>query len=163
MLESSPEAVYSALQRAHKTIDEHLPDQTQQATMRALGDDGIRGIVERFVDAWERSDVDAVATMLTEDATMDMPPLTSWYRGRDQVAAFLREWPLSAKDRFRMIPTRANGQLAFGHYRWHRDAERFLAHGITLLTLRGDRIAEITSFLDAGLIDRFGLPGTYPG
>jgi RNA polymerase sigma-70 factor (ECF subfamily) len=163
MLDSSPEAVYSALQRAHKTIDERLPDKSQQATLRTLGDDGVRQIVERFVDAWERSDVDAVAAMLTEDATMDMPPLPTWYRGREEIAAFLRGWPLSVDGRFRVVPTRANGQLAFGEYVWDGETEDFRPHGITVLTLRGDRIAELTAFLDADIPERFGLPGAYPG
>jgi RNA polymerase sigma-70 factor, ECF subfamily len=162
MLDSSPEAVYSALQRAHKTVDERLPDQSQQATVRALGDEAIRGIVERFVDAWERSDVDAVAAMLAEDAILEMPPLPNWYRGRDEIATFLRGWPLSVERRFRLIPTRANGQLAFAHYMRDQDAGDFLPHGITVLTLRGDRIAELTPFLDPELPERFGLPRAFP-
>jgi RNA polymerase sigma-70 factor (ECF subfamily) len=163
MLDSSPDAVYSALQRAHKTIDERLPKQSQQATMRALGDDTVREIVERFVDAWERSDVDAVAAMLTDDATMDMPPLPNWYRGREQIAVFLRGWPLSVEGRFRVVPTRSNGQLAFAEYLWDGDAEEFRPHAVMVLTLQGNRIAELTAFLGHRLPERFGMPATYPG
>jgi len=92
-----------------------------------------------------------------------MPPIPTWYRGREAIADFLRGWPLSVKGRFRMVPTRANGQLAFAHYQRDSDAEAFLPHGITVLTLRGDRIAEITSFLEPEIPERFGLPGAYPG
>ena len=163
MLDTSADGVYSALQRSHKTIDERLPDHSQQVTLRELGDDGVRRIVEQFVEAWERSDVDAVAALLAEDATMEMPPIPSWYRGRDAIAAFLRAWPLSTEDRFRMIPTRANGQLAFAHYARDPDEEIFRAHGMTVLTLRGDRIGELTAFLAPEIPERFGLPGSYSG
>ena len=88
-LETTPASVYSALQRAHKTVDERLPEQSQQATLRALGDDALRDVVDGYVDAWERGDVDAVVAMLAEDATIAMPPMPTWYRGRDAVAAFL--------------------------------------------------------------------------
>ncbi|HTE61479.1 MAG TPA: RNA polymerase subunit sigma-70, partial [Solirubrobacteraceae bacterium] len=72
-LDTTTASVNSALQRARKTVDEHLPDRSQQATLRSLGDDGIRELVERYVDAWERGDVDAVAAMLAEDAAIAMP------------------------------------------------------------------------------------------
>jgi RNA polymerase sigma-70 factor (ECF subfamily) len=163
MLDTSADAVYSALQRAHKSVDERLPQRSQQETLRALGDDGVREIVERFVDAWEHSDVDAVAAMLAEDATMEMPPMPTWYRGREAIADFLRGWPLSVEGRFRMVPTRANGQLAFAHYLRDRGEEAFRPHGITVLTLRGDRIAELTAFLWPEIPERFGLPGAYRG
>ena len=114
----------------------------------------------RFVEAWEHSDVDAVAAMLTDDAIFAMPPVPTWYAGREAGVSFLRGWPFSRKDRFRMVPVRANGQLGFVHY-MRDDAGRLLPHGITLLALRGDRIAELTSFLDAGIPERFGLPAAY--
>src|SRR6266540_4190630 len=74
-LETTPVSVDSALQRAHKSIDERAPKQSQQATLRSLGDDALDDIVERFVAAWERNDVEAVVALLTEDARMTMPPL----------------------------------------------------------------------------------------
>jgi RNA polymerase sigma-70 factor (ECF subfamily) len=157
MLETTPEAVYSTLQRAHKAIDERLPDRSQQATLSALGDDRVREIVERFVEAWDHSDVDAVAAMLTDDAIFTMPPIPTWYRGRDAVVSFLRGWPLSREDRFRTVPARANGQLGFVQYMRDK-AGRLRPHGITVVALRGDRIAEVTSFLDAAIPERFGLP-----
>jgi RNA polymerase sigma-70 factor, ECF subfamily len=126
--------------------------------LRSLDDQGLREIVEGFVDAWERADVEAVVAMLASDATMTMPPLPSWYRGREAVADFLEGWPLRRDKRWRLHPVRANGQLAFGHYLWDEQRETFTAHSITVLTLDGDRIADITAFLDAKLIPRFGLP-----
>jgi RNA polymerase sigma-70 factor (ECF subfamily) len=156
-LDTTPVSVDSALQRAHKTVNERLPKQSQQATLRAVGDDALSDLVERYVAAWERNDVDAVVAMLTEDATMTMPPLPSWYSGRDAVAMFLRSTPLSGAKRWRLIPARANGQLAFGKYIWDEETHAFMPHGVNVLTLRGAQIEEITAFLTPDAFRRFGL------
>jgi RNA polymerase sigma-70 factor (ECF subfamily) len=155
-LDTNPDAVYSALQRAHKTVEERLPAQSQQATLRSLGDDGLREIVEVYVDAWERQDVDALAARLAEDAVLAMPPFPAWFRGRELIATFLRERPLA--DPWRVIPTQANGQPAFGHYRWDDEAHAFMAATVAVLTLDGDQIAEITAFRTPELLEPFGLP-----
>jgi RNA polymerase sigma-70 factor (ECF subfamily) len=157
-LETTPTGVDSALQRARKSVDERLPERSQQAVLRSLGDQGMREIVEGFVDAWERSDVDAVVAILTSDGAITMPPRPSWYRGRDAVASFLGDFPLRRERRWRLVPVRANGQLAFGEYEWDEEREVFAAHSINVLTLQEDGIAEITAFLDTELIPRFGLP-----
>src|SRR2546423_4405898 len=157
-LETTPASVYSALQRAHGTVAERLPERSQQAALRSLGDEGVRKIVDDFVGAWERSDIDAVVAMLAEDATVAMPPIPTWYRGREAVAAFLRDVPLRGGRRWRVVPTRANGQLAFGHYLWDDEAGAFTPDGIAVLTLRGDRIAELTIFRSLAVFAPFGLP-----
>ena len=90
-LETTTASVNSALQRARKAVDERLPEQSQQATLRALGDDGVREVVEGYVDAWDRGDVDAVVAMLTEDAASSMPPRSELVPGpRGSSTAFLR-------------------------------------------------------------------------
>jgi RNA polymerase sigma-70 factor, ECF subfamily len=157
-LDTTPGSVDSALQRAHKTVDERLPEQSQQATLRALGDEGLREIVDGFVAAWERSDIDAVVAMLADDAAMTMPPLPTWYQGREAVAAFLRGWALAGTAPRRIVPTRANGQPAFGHYTWDAANEVFVPHAIHVLTLDGPSIGEITVFLTPEPFERFGLP-----
>ena len=157
-LETTPASVYSALQRAHRTVEERLPERSQQATLRSLGDEGVRAIVRDFVEAWERSDVEAVVSMLARDAVVAMPPIPTWYRGCEAVAAFLCERPLGGGRRWRAIPTRANGQLAFGHYLWDDEAGVFTPHGVAVVTLRGDRIAELTIFRSPAVFARFGLP-----
>ena len=157
-LETTPTGVDSVLQRAHKAVEERLPERSQQAMLRSLDDERMRKIVDGFVDAWERADVDALVAMLASDAVMTMPPLPTWYHGREAVAAFLEGWPLRRDRRWRVVPVRANGQLAFGQYIWDEEWETFTAHSITVLTLDAEHIAEITAFLDAELIPRFGLP-----
>jgi RNA polymerase sigma-70 factor, ECF subfamily len=132
-LETTPTGVDSALQRAHKAVDERLPEQSQQATLRAVGDERVRRLVQDYMDAWERGDVEAVA-------------------------AFLSGWPLAGELRSRLVPVRANGQLAFGHYAWDGEGGSFMPHGINMLTLRGARIEEITTFLTPGALATFGLP-----
>jgi RNA polymerase sigma-70 factor, ECF subfamily len=159
-LDTNPDAVYSALQRAHKTVEQRLPARSQQATLRALGDEELREIVEVYVDAWERQDVDALAARLAEDAVLAMPPFPAWFRGRELIATFLRERPLT--NAWRVIPTEANGQPAFGHYRWEDDAHAFVAATLAVLTLDRDRIAEITAFRAPALFERFGLPDRQP-
>jgi RNA polymerase sigma-70 factor, ECF subfamily len=156
-LDTTPASVYSALQRAHKSIDARLPERSQQATLRALGDDAVRKVVEGFVAAWERGDVDALAVMLTEEATIAMPPMASWYRGREAVAGFLRRFPLAPGRRWRVVDARANGQLAFGFYRWDDEQRGFIAHSVNVLALDGAGIAEITAYLTPEVFGRFGL------
>ncbi len=83
MLDTTVASVNSALQRARAAVEERVPERTQQATLRALEDGNIAEIVDRYVDAWERCDVDAFAAMLAQDATFAMPPLSTWYSTRD--------------------------------------------------------------------------------
>lgn len=158
-LDTTPASVYSMLQRAHKTVDERLPEQSQQATLRSVGDERLAEVVRGYIDAWERGDVDAVVAMLTEDARLTMPPIPTWFGGRHAVADFLRRGPLAEHRRWRVVATRANGQLAFGHYLWEEDRVGFVPHSISVLTLRDDRIEEIMAFLNDGVVAQFGLPG----
>ena len=103
-LETTIASVNSALQRARKAVEERLPEQSQQATLRALGDERVREIVDGYVDAWERGDVDAVVAMLTEDAAFAMPPMSSLVpRPRRRSATFLAGWPLSGEWRWQPI------------------------------------------------------------
>ena len=163
-LDTTTASVNSALQRARKTIEDRGPEHSQQAALRTLGDDGVRELVERYVEAWERGDVEAVASMLAEDAAIAMPPMASWYRGPD-VLVFLRDWAFSGRlygaegrRRVRVIPTRASGQPAFGTYRWDPERQCFLPAVIQVLTLRDGRIEEIIGFVAPDLFGPFGLP-----
>jgi RNA polymerase sigma-70 factor, ECF subfamily len=158
VLETTPVSVDSALQRARRAVNERLPKQSQQATLRSLGDPALREVVDRYVSAWEHSDVDALVAMLTEDARMTMPPLPTWYSGRDEVMTFLRRVPLAGGGRWRLVPTRANGQVAFGAYVWDEEAHAFVPHGVNVLTLRGVQIEEITTFLTPDALQGFDLP-----
>jgi RNA polymerase sigma-70 factor (ECF subfamily) len=157
-LETTPTAVDSALQRAHKAVDERLPERSQQAMLRSLDDQELREIVDRYVDAWERADVEAVVEMLAADGALTMPPLPTWYRGREAVAAFLGAEVVTEDKRWRLVPARANGQLAFGNYRWDAEHDTFEPRSISVLTLGREGIAEITTFLGPELLPRFGLP-----
>jgi RNA polymerase sigma-70 factor, ECF subfamily len=154
-------SVNSALQRARRTLDERLPEESQQATMRALGDEGLRDLVQRFTDAFERADVDAIVSLLTEDATFAMPPYAGWYRGRDAIAD---SWlmPGGPPGELRYVPTRANGQLALGTYALDPNGKRFSFIALDVLTLRGTLIADITAFRTPGVPRSFGLPGELP-
>jgi RNA polymerase sigma-70 factor (ECF subfamily) len=156
-LDTSVASVNSALQRARKTIDEKMPDESQQATLAQLGDERVRELTERYMDALQRGDVDAVVALLAEDATWSMPPCAAWFRGA-ALRAFLEEYP--GRERWRHIPLRANGQLAIGCYMWDEQRGGYHAAAIDVLTLRGDRIESVTAFLAPWLFSRFGdIPG----
>ena len=115
ILDTTPASVNSVMQRARAAVDERLPERSQQETLRSLGDDEIRAIVERYIEAWNRGDVDAVVAMLAEEATFSMPPNFEWFRGREAIRDFLPLGPLSIPRVF--VPVRANGQVAFGTYK----------------------------------------------
>jgi RNA polymerase sigma-70 factor, ECF subfamily len=161
-LETTVASVKSALQRARRAVEERIPEESQQATLRELGDDAVRELAQRYTDAFERNDVDAVVAMLTEDATIAMPPTPTWYRGRDAIAAFYVAKPMAGHMRWRHISTRANGQVAVGCYLWDERQRRYTADTLDVLTLRGDRIAAVTAFLGAGFFRNLGLPPQLP-
>jgi RNA polymerase sigma-70 factor (ECF subfamily) len=100
--------------------------------------------------------------MLAEDARMTMPPLPTWYRGRQQVGTFLSGWALTGATRSRLIPVHANGQLAFGAYTWDEKTQACTPHGVIVLTLRGAQIEEITAFLLPDAFPGFDLPSAIP-
>ncbi|MCP2096311.1 RNA polymerase, sigma subunit, ECF family [Actinosynnema pretiosum] len=152
-LGTSTASVNSALQRARKAVGSTEP--TQHAVLRDLGDEAVGALVARWSEAWRRGDVDAIVELLADDARYSMPPLPEWYRGRDAIRAFLLAGPL--RSRWRFLPTWANGQLAFGTYLWDGAAGAYLPGGLDVLTVRGDRVVEVTSFLTADLT-RFRLP-----
>jgi RNA polymerase sigma-70 factor (ECF subfamily) len=147
-LEMSTKAVYSALQRAHASIDQHLPDRAQQQTLRSLGDERVRETVERFVAAWDAGDVDAVVSMLAEDAILAMPPRPSWFRGVAAARAFLPRGPLAPGKRHRSRPAHANGQAAVASSVEMPDGSRVEVLQILALDDAG-RIAELTAFIGA--------------
>jgi RNA polymerase sigma-70 factor (ECF subfamily) len=157
-LDASPASIYSALQRARKATEERLPEQSQQETLDELGDDRIRDVVDRFMEAWEAADVDRIRSLLTEDCALVMPPWAEWFHGRDAVLEFLPRGPFQPGRRWTLVPTRANGQPAMASY-WADDDGSLQAEGILVLTLTADReISEIAAFRDPNLVVSFGLP-----
>ena len=156
-LDTTATSVYSLLQRAHATIDDRLPDRSQQATLRALDDQQLRAIVDRYTEAWVHSDVDAIVQMLTESATLAMPPIETWYRGLNAIEIMFRTVAFADGRSWRMVPTSANGQLAVGTYERDRSGV-YAPHGVTVLGLRGSRIDHITAYHGPWMLERFGLP-----
>jgi RNA polymerase sigma-70 factor (ECF subfamily) len=146
-LETTTASVNSALQRARKTVDERLPEQSQQATLRSLGDEGMREVVESYVDAWDRGDIDGVVAMLTDDASFAMPPAPSWHKGREALIGFLGVGPLSGDWRWRHVLVRANGQPALAFYSWDEAEAAYLPFALNVLTLRDRQISDVTAFI----------------
>jgi RNA polymerase sigma-70 factor, ECF subfamily len=154
-LDTTAASVNSALQRARQTVDARSPEQTQQAALRSLGDERLRGLVERYVDAWESRNVDAMVAVLAEDVTFAMPPLPHWWSGRDSVMDFIVS---TGKPSLRHVVTRAAGQPAIAWYiRWPGN-ERFVPAAMEVLAFKGERVREITAFADPRLYPFFGLP-----
>jgi RNA polymerase sigma-70 factor, ECF subfamily len=155
-LDTTTASVNSALQRARKTVDRRLPERSQQATTRALGDARVREVVERFSDAFQSGDVDAILEMLAEDVTFEMPPYSEWYEGRGAIGD---SWlmPGGPPPRLRYAATIANGQPALGTYA-HHSSGAFLPIALDVLTLGDGGITRVIAFRDPALFERFGLP-----
>jgi RNA polymerase sigma-70 factor (ECF subfamily) len=146
-LDTTTAAVNSSLQRARKAVDERLPDKSQQATLRSLGDDGVREVVENYIDAWDRGDIEGVVAMLTDDASFTMPPAPSWYKGSEQLRAFLGVGPLSGEWRWRHVFVRASGQPALAFYSWDEAEGAYLPFALNVLTIRDRRISAVDAFI----------------
>jgi RNA polymerase sigma-70 factor, ECF subfamily len=163
VMETTVTASNSLLQRAREAVEERLPGRSQQATLRELGDARVREVVDRFVDAFERGDVDAILAMLTDDATFGMPPFPSWTRGRDAVG---ESWlmPSELPTGLRYAATSANGQLALGAYRFAEDGNIYRPIALDVLTLRDDgQITDVLAFRTPEIFPTFGLAPEIPG
>jgi len=160
MLEVTVESVNSALKRARASLRRQLPPGDGRERPPAAGSPPEDAIVARFVSAWQSADLDALVALLTDDVFMSMPPMPFEYAGLDVVARFCASL-FGAGRRFDLVPTRANGQPAFGAYLRAPDGIR---HGIGLyvLTLSGDRIRAMVRF-EASVLPWFGLPRSLPG
>lgn len=153
-LETSVAAVNSALQRARARLADRLPDRSQQATLRVLGDDGVRAIVGAYVDAWDREDIDGVVAMLTEEATFSMPPMDTWFGGpggHPELRGFLRTGPLTGEWRWKHLPTTANGQHALAFYCWYEPDRTHRPFALNVLSFEGRRICDVTCFINRSI------------
>jgi len=153
LLESTVASVNSALQRARATIELHLP----APAPAGAADHAERELLGRYVDAFERDDVDALVSLLREDAMMRMPPQPAVI-GAVEIARFLRE-KAGGGDlaHFRLTPTWANGRPAVAIH--SRTEDRGLVpHGISVLEVEGEQIVGIDTFIDPRLLPRFGFP-----
>jgi len=146
-LDASVASVNSALQRARAAVEERVPEQSQQETLRALGDDEINKLVSRYVDAWERNDVEQFAAMLAEDASFSMPPLATWWHGRDSIATWARNSSMSGDWKWKPILTRANGQPALAFYSWDEAEQAYLPFALNVLTFRGNEVSDVVAFI----------------
>ena len=159
MLDSSVESVKSALKRAHASLQRRWPTTADREPPPAAGSPAEEALVAKFVRAWESADLGALVALLTDDVFMSMPPMPFEYEGRDVVARFCAVL-FGAGRRTDLVPTRANGQPAFGTY---LRVPGGISHGTGLyvLTLAGDRICGMTRF-ENSVLPSFGLPRSLP-
>ncbi|MFG1709805.1 sigma-70 family RNA polymerase sigma factor [Nonomuraea sp. M3C6] len=159
MLETTVESVKSALKRARAGLQRRRLTVADREPPPAADSPAEDAIVAKFVSAYESADIDALVALLTDDVFMSMPPLPLEYEGRDVVARFCADMFGSGR-RFDLVPTRANGQPAFGAY---LRAPSGIRHGTGLfvLTLAGDRICAMTRF-ENSVLPSFGLPRSLP-
>ena len=159
ILDGSEDSAASALKRARATMRHRFPPATTRQPPPRPDSPEERDLVERFTRAYQDGDITAVVALLSEDIAVTMPPLPLEYHGRDLVARFLAATGLRPGRRSRLIPTRANGQPAFGVY--VQDPHTGLSHtaGLLVLTLTGDKVCAMTGF-DTSVPPLFGLPRT---
>jgi RNA polymerase sigma-70 factor (ECF subfamily) len=161
MLGTSEAAVNSLLRRARAAFEGRLPaagrDRAPLPNSRRE-----REVVGQFANAIEDGDIDTVVALLTDDAWLTMPPYPYQYQGGATIGNFLRVRGARHETPLRLVPTRANGQPAFGCYFPCPQTDIARAYGLMVLTLTGGNIAEITFFADSSVFPQFGLPRSVP-
>jgi RNA polymerase sigma-70 factor (TIGR02960 family) len=160
MLVADAATVHAMLERARESLEPRLPG-AERAPPPDPESEAERTLVTRFTDAFARGDVDGVVALLTDDAVLTVPPRPVEHRGRAAIGRFLATVPAGgALERFRLVPTRANGQPAFGMYLGDPLCPIARAAGLLVLTLEGERLAAMTVFRDTTVFRHFGLPRT---
>ena len=167
MLGTTQEAVNSALKRARATVDNHLADSSSTGSTgsrrpaRQPDTAAEHRIVARLTDALERADLDALIELLVTDVRLSMPPAMLEYRGIESARRVYAAVTFRPGRTYRVVPTRANGQPAFGLYLADPHASVYRAYCLLVITTAGDHITAITSF-STNVMTRFGLPRTFP-
>jgi RNA polymerase sigma-70 factor (TIGR02960 family) len=159
MLDTTEASVKGALQRARATVDQRLPHHGHDRAMPSAARE--HELAGRFAAALERGDANGIVSLLTDDAWLTMPPQPYEYQGAQMIASFFHQ-RTALHGNLRMVPTRANGQPAFGCYLPDPQAAIARAYGLIALTLTDDRISAITWFGERSLFAHFGLPRTLP-
>ena len=157
-LDTTSAAVNSALQRAHAQLqDRGLTEDTVEPDLS----EAQRQLLDRYVDAFWRKDIGTIVSLLQADATWDMPPFTSWFKGAENIGWLIgNECPGGAHD-MPMVATRANGQPAFGLYMRTPQGD-FVPFQLQVVELDGERVRHVTAFFDLSLFPKFGLPERLP-
>jgi RNA polymerase sigma-70 factor (ECF subfamily) len=162
LLQSSVSAVTSALHRARSTMASlyHGRSDSRPGAQELAAP---AGLLERYVKAWKAADPGGLTALLKEDATFSMPPVPTWYLGRDSIAAALAAGIFAgdAHSRWLLKPTKANRQPSFAVYQ-RSEAEDYLLFGIQVIALDAGRINEVVTFLDPRLFESFHLPPKLP-
>jgi RNA polymerase sigma-70 factor, ECF subfamily len=161
MLDSTDAAVNSLLRRARTALENRLPAAGRERAPLP-NSRSEREVVGRFADAVETGDIDTVVALLTDDAWLRMPPQPYEYQGAKAIGHFLRDRAVRRGAPLRLVPTRANGQPAFGCYFPSPHTNIARPYGLLVVTLAGNGIAEITWFADSSVFPHFGLPRTLP-
>jgi RNA polymerase sigma-70 factor (ECF subfamily) len=157
MLGMTDTAVASLLRRARSALEQRLPATgRERAPLPRSARE--RELVGRFATAIEEGDVDALVALLTDDSVLTMPPYPYEYEGVEAIGNFLRKRAARRDEPLRIVPTRANGQPAFGCYFPCPQSDIARAYGLMVLTLSGSKVAGITFFADSGVFPHFGLP-----
>jgi RNA polymerase sigma-70 factor (ECF subfamily) len=160
LLDSTVDSVNSALKRARAGLERRMPSTSGREAAPAPGSSAEQALADRFVRAYESADMEELVALLTGDVYVSMPPMPLEYEGREIVAAFCASI-LRPGRRFDLVPTRANGQPAFGTYLRDPSGARH-GTGLLVLTLAGDRVCAMTRF-DNSVLPWFGLPRSLPG
>ncbi|MBL8057234.1 MAG: RNA polymerase subunit sigma-70 [Anaerolineales bacterium] len=155
-------AVKSALHRARAALAQRYTAPAPEPA--ALIGAAQEALLERYVQAWEAADVNGLVALLRENAVFSMPPIPAWYQGRAAIRTLVARTVFSgpARGRWRLRPTRANGQPAFGLYRRAEAAGEYALYGVQVVTLAGAAVAEILTFRTPALGPHFGLPPALP-
>jgi RNA polymerase sigma-70 factor (TIGR02960 family) len=161
MLDSTVDSVNSALKHARTNLQRRLPPRDEQEPPVAPDSPAEQALVTKFVRAYESGDVDALVALLTADVAMSMPPVALEWHGRDVVARFFAA-VFRSGGRYDLVPTRANGEPAFGTYVRAKSGGIRHGAGLIVLTVAGDHISAMTRF-DSSVLPWFGLPRSLPG
>jgi RNA polymerase sigma-70 factor (ECF subfamily) len=153
-------SVKSALHRARTTLTRHYPEPRQIDIKNQIADEALRNRLNSYMQAWETADTNGLVALLKEECTFSMPPIPSWYSGRENIAGLVKKTIFrgNASGRWRLVPTRSNGEPGFGLYRLNEKTGIYDGYGIQVLTFSGDQIEDIITFQDPALLKYFFLP-----
>jgi RNA polymerase sigma-70 factor, ECF subfamily len=153
-LEMSTAAVNSVLQRAHAQMEK------AQLTVDSIDtpvDDEHRELLDQYVEAFWEKDIDGIVALLKQDAIWEMPPYVGWYQGAENIGRRIGCQCPGERHDMRMLPTRANGQPAYGLY-MRRPTGEFTPFHLQVLTITDGAVSHVGAFFDLDLFERFGLP-----